>query len=581
MAGIAAGAVLALLVVLLMPLLAPADSPNDQLPNLVSDRPTNPYLSVANVGGRNQLLVRFNGYVHNAGNAALEVRGSDPSNRVMRTAVQRVYQRGGGYVDDASGNIQLQFESNDQHNHWHFMHAARYSLWNEARTAEVAPAMKVGFCLLDSQRMAGSVPSRYTGDSFCQAGNPTASSVFEGVSAGWRDVYTSSLAFQWVDVSDVAPGVYWLRSQIDPDNVIRETSEADNTAAYADKSTTIPGYLATAIDAGSVAQDAPKQIALASTSFEDSSQSLGSARYRITSIPSHGKLDVASGSAFSDPTVTYTPDPGYSGPDSFRYSAEDSRSDFPRTPAQASVSISVDAPQAPSVAISGAPARLVAGTSAQLSATVTGAPAGVTWSVDGIPGGDAQHGTISDAGLYAAPATPPAAGAVTIRAASANASGEVAIAIDPVPTPLPAPSPTTGNAATPGGTPAGGDGTAGLKPGARARNPLGRPALGQFGSALVIRTVSARAGLVRVVARRNGKAIGACGSRLPAGVAFTCHLALRRGTSPRGVTVSISLRVRHHLVAVRHGRYARPKGKASTNGVVSWVCVLTGTRTKS
>jgi len=110
---------------------------------------------------------------------------------------------------------------------------------------------------------------------------------------------------------------------------------------------------------------------------------------------------------------------------------------------------------------------------------------------------------------------------------------------------------------------------------------LGRPALGQFGSALVIRTVSARAGLVRVVARRNGKAIGACGSRLPAGVAFTCHLALRRGTSPRGVTVSISLRVRNHLVAVRHGRYARPKGKASTNGVVSWVCVLTGTRTKS
>ena len=52
------------------------------------------------------------------------------------------------------------FEPEDGHDHWHLKNAARYSLWNEAKTAEVAPAMKVGFCLIDSQRRETNGPSR-------------------------------------------------------------------------------------------------------------------------------------------------------------------------------------------------------------------------------------------------------------------------------------------------------------------------------------------------------------------------------------------------------------------------------------
>ena len=55
----------------------------------------------------------------------------------------------------------------------------------------------------------------------------------------------------------------------------------------------------------------------------------------------------------------------------------------------------------------------------QFTATVTGATnTAVTWSVNNIQGGNATVGTISNAGLYTAPATVPTPGAVTIKVIS-------------------------------------------------------------------------------------------------------------------------------------------------------------------
>lgn len=53
-----------------------------------------------------------------------------------------------------------------------------------------------------------------------------------------------------------------------------------------------------------------------------------------------------------------------------------------------------------------------------------------TWSVDGIPGGDATHGTISTSGLYTPPAT---AGSHTITATSGTSSGSATIAVTDLP----------------------------------------------------------------------------------------------------------------------------------------------------
>ncbi len=174
----------------------------------------------------------------------------------------------------------------------------------------------------------------------------------------------------------------------------------------------------------------------------------GAIRYRIVTTPAHGTLRsgatvLAAGSVVSSASVSYTPASGYSGPDSFTFSAFDSTSSYPRQPATASASLTVgDQPGGASVAISGAPPTLQAGASAQLTATVTNAAPGVTWSVNGVAGGNATIGTVSSSGLYQAPAAVPPGGSVTVRATSTAAPAafaEVVIGIEPTPPPEPSP----------------------------------------------------------------------------------------------------------------------------------------------
>ena len=63
------------------------------------------------------------------------------------------------------------------------------------------------------------------------------------------------------------------------------------------------------------------------------------------------------------------------------------------------------------------------GASQTFTAAITGAAAGVTWSVNGIAGGDALVGTIDSGGVYTAPGAVPSPATVTIRATSTSSPG--------------------------------------------------------------------------------------------------------------------------------------------------------------
>ncbi len=178
------------------------------------------------------------------------------------------------------------------------------------------------------------------------------------------------------------------------------------------------------------------RVTLGAEAFDPS----GQPRFRILAPPAHGSLSRAAGSAFADPALVYTPEPGYRGSDVFTYEVRDDASDYPREAAAAAVTI---AGASPVVAITGAPISLTAGTGVRLTAGLTGGSGGVTWSVDGVVGGDRAHGTIGPDGVYRAPATPPPGGAVTIRATSVASPGawsEVRIAITAVRTQAAAPA---------------------------------------------------------------------------------------------------------------------------------------------
>jgi hypothetical protein len=64
------------------------------------------------------------------------------------------------------------------------------------------------------------------------------------------------------------------------------------------------------------------------------------------------------------------------------------------------------------------PANIAIGTTRNLTAYVPLSPNTITWSVNGVTGGTPTYGTITPAGIYTAPATPPAMNVITIQATS-------------------------------------------------------------------------------------------------------------------------------------------------------------------
>jgi hypothetical protein len=111
------------------------------------------------------------------------------------------------------------FEFGTCHNHWHLRGYADYRLFDMAG-AEVGRGHKQSFCLLDTARYMGMgtdlpAASRYN------CGN-------QGIHAGWYDLYGRSLDCQYVDITEVPPGTYRLRAQVNIERVVAESRYDDN-----------------------------------------------------------------------------------------------------------------------------------------------------------------------------------------------------------------------------------------------------------------------------------------------------------------------------------------------------------------
>ncbi|MEL7500117.1 MAG: carbohydrate-binding domain-containing protein [Planctomycetota bacterium] len=168
-------------------------------------------------------LLRFSTEVANAGDGPLEIWGGSVSG-VSQQVFQRIYQEDGGSRDSLAG----EFVYHASHGHIHFEGFATYDLiLTDASGEIVASGGKTSFCLInirqplsDVTAAAGLVHGR--GGSSCGQ--------VQGISTGYSDVYSASLDDQWIDVTDVPDGTYWLEIETDPDNHIQETNESNNTA---------------------------------------------------------------------------------------------------------------------------------------------------------------------------------------------------------------------------------------------------------------------------------------------------------------------------------------------------------------
>ncbi len=91
-----------------------------------------------------------------------------------------------------------QFTWDNCHNHFHYAGYAEYLLFDQ--NGAVTPAgFKNGFCVLDLG---------------CTTGTPRYSCGNMGISAGCHDTYSSGLACQWIDVTDIPDGRYTFVTRV-------------------------------------------------------------------------------------------------------------------------------------------------------------------------------------------------------------------------------------------------------------------------------------------------------------------------------------------------------------------------------
>ena len=298
------------------------------LPDLISDPP---FIwserDLKGPDGQNLRVLRFDGFLHNIGTGALDLAGNP---QVEGGVKQRVFD---GETWEDVGTPLVRFETDDGHNHFHLINAAEYSLWNEAQNEQVETGSKIGFCLLDTQQIERGVDATYNIDdiNYCNVDEPDSTDLRMGISPGWVDIYEASVTLQWVDVSNTKPGRYWIGAIIDPNDEIVESNEDNNGLVFSSNKYAVSGY---------VARELPTQsgdIVLKSIVYG----TVGDLAYVIVDPPRNGTLSVPTGVDLLTAELTYVPDAGFTGIDSFTYYAHDLTTQFPFDPAV--VEVQVDA----------------------------------------------------------------------------------------------------------------------------------------------------------------------------------------------------------------------------------------------
>jgi hypothetical protein len=167
-------------------------------------------------------LFRLTTATPNLGTGALELRGGAVSGSTQQV-YQRIYQSNGGSRDRLAGT----FTFHQQHQHIHFDDWCVYRLRQVGANQEVGPVVRTGskasFCILDLQVFDSSVPG------YSPVGQyRTCGATVQGLTPGWADVYNKELTDQWVDITGVPDGTYWLEAEVDPENLIEEADETNN-----------------------------------------------------------------------------------------------------------------------------------------------------------------------------------------------------------------------------------------------------------------------------------------------------------------------------------------------------------------
>lgn len=135
--------------------------------------------------------------------------------RVLLRFPQRVKNR--GTADFMPNRPRHTWEWHSCHQHYHSMDEfSHYDLLEASTGRKVAEGHKASFCLEDTTCDFGHL-KRYA----CTAHT-------QGLSPGCYDTYNADIDCQWIDITDVQPGNYILKLQVNPKFLVRESDYTNN-----------------------------------------------------------------------------------------------------------------------------------------------------------------------------------------------------------------------------------------------------------------------------------------------------------------------------------------------------------------
>jgi hypothetical protein len=108
------------------------------------------------------------------------------------------------------------YEWSPCHGHYHFRNLISYDILNMVGQI-VFQGAKQAFCLRDNYKYLSGAPGSHGYD--CD---------YQGLTAGWEDVYDRSLDCQWIDVTGIKPGVYKLRATVNKNRKVAESNYRNN-----------------------------------------------------------------------------------------------------------------------------------------------------------------------------------------------------------------------------------------------------------------------------------------------------------------------------------------------------------------
>ncbi len=172
-------------------------------------------------GGRTQL--RLSNATPNIGKGKLHLYGGTVNPNGTQNVIQRVFRSNGTFFERTAGT----FTYHASHNHIHFdgwcEYRLRTILVNDGVGPVVATGGKTSFCILDLGVHDSTLPGYNPNGEFRSCGTTT-----QGLSVGWLDIYSKNLDGQFIDITGVPNGTYWLESEADPDRLLLESNTANN-----------------------------------------------------------------------------------------------------------------------------------------------------------------------------------------------------------------------------------------------------------------------------------------------------------------------------------------------------------------